>query len=189
MADWSAAIAEAYAHAPAEEYVVRTLELIHPVFVDREGAADSIRVALDERDWDLELESGAPLFAGQTKTFEALAMEASLPAQDEGGMGELKLSLDNVPGTIIQHLKAAVRVRASALLIYREWIAIKSGTPPTYSVSGPPDLIIDQLTVKVVTATRLRLEANASFVDLLNRAFPRRKFSQTDFPGLFGGTT
>lgn len=182
---WTEALAEAYAAAPADEYVISTLELIHPAFVDDEGAADSVRVALDGRDWLLELEENAPLFAGEVKLFEALAMQITLPEQTESNLGSLNMALDNVPRTIWPKLQAAARVRASAMVIYREWVAVKSGTD--YAVSGPPDMVIDQLTMRMVTATQLRLEGKAGFVDLLNKSFPRKIFDQETFPGLFGG--
>ena len=184
---WSSALEEAYASAPADEYVIHTLELLHPAFVDEDDNADSIRVALDERAWDLEMEAGAPLFGGEIKRFEPLALTVSLPEQSETSMGALDLSLDNVPGTIWTKLQAAAKVRASAMVIYREWVAIQSGG--SYAVSGPPDMIIDQLTMRVVSATLLRLSGTATFVDLLNKSFPRMTFDQDNWPGLFGAST
>lgn len=187
MPDWSAAIAEAYAVAPADDYVVHTLELVHPAFVDGQGNADSVRVALDNRSWDLRLEAGAPLFGGQVKSFEPLAMQVSLPEQSETTFGSLKLALDNVPRTIWPKLQAAARVRASAQVIYREWVAVRNLVTGVYTTADAPDMIIDQLTMRIVTATVLRLEGNATFVDLLNKGFPRRRFTAADYPGLFGG--
>ncbi|KRA44702.1 DUF1833 family protein [Devosia sp. Root635] len=181
---WSAALAEAYAVAPADDFVIHTLELLHPAFVDGDDEADSIRVALDGRAWDLELEAGAPLFGGEVKRFEPLSLKVSLPEQSETSFGSLNLSLDNVPRTIWPKLQAAARVRASAQVIYREWVAVKSGSE--YETDGPPDMIIDQLTMRVVTATQLRLSGTASFVDLLNRSFPRMTFDMESYPALFG---
>jgi hypothetical protein len=184
---WTTALQEAYASAPADEFVVSTIELIHPAFVDEADDPDSIRVALDDRDWDLTYEATAPLFAGETKSFSALAMKVSLPEQGEGTLGTLTLALDNVPLTIWPQLQAAARIRASAQVIYREWVAVRDVGTGVYTASATPDMIIDQLTMKVVTASLLRLEGQASFVDLLNKSFPRRIFSRDDFPGLFGG--
>ena len=187
MSEWSAALEEAYASAPVDDYIVATLELIHPAFVDGEDNADSVRVALDERAWSLTYEAGAPLFGGETKTFEPLAMQVTLPEQAESGFGSLKLSLDNVPRSIWPKLQAAAKVRASARVIYREWVATRDTETGVYASEGPPDLIIDQLTMRVVSASVLRLDGTATFVDLLNKGFPRRTFSRAAFPGLFGG--
>jgi len=188
MPSWTDALAEAYASAPADDYVVSTLELIHPAFVDGSGNADSIRVALDDRSWDLTYEATAPLFAGETKTFEPLAMQVTMPEQSETSFGTLNMAIDNVSRSVWPKLQAAARIRASAAVIYREWVATRNVSTGVYSVSGPPDLIIDQLTMRVVTATLLRLEGQATFVDLLNKGFPRRIFSRDDFPGLFGAS-
>jgi hypothetical protein len=187
MSDWTSALEEAYASAPADEFVVSTLELIHQAFVDDENNADSIRVVLDENPWDLELEEGAALFGGETKTFEPLAIEVSLPEQSDANLGSLRLSLDNVPRDVWTKMQAAARIRASAQLIYREWIATKNPLTQEYSVVGAPDMVIGGLTVKVISASILRIEGTATFVDLLNKKFPRRMFSRDDFPGLFGG--
>ncbi|WP_297105129.1 DUF1833 family protein [uncultured Devosia sp.] len=186
MTDWSQALEEAYASAPADEFVVSTLELIHPAFVDESDNADSVRIVLDERDWDLTLEADAPLFGGETKTFQALAMDVTLPEQVDGQMGSIKLALDNVPRTVWPKLQAAAKVRASARLVYREWVAVRDAESGAYVASTAPDLIIGDLTMRVVSASVLRIEGTATFVDLLNKGFPRRTFSREDFPGLFG---
>lgn len=183
---WTAAQQEAYAYAPAESYSISCLELIHPQFVDEDDNQDSIRVTLDTRSWDLEHEATAPLFAGQVKTYEPLALRVTLPEQSETTMGTLNLSLDNVPRTIWPKLQRAARVRASAMVIFREWVAERNLETGALSVSGPPDMIVDQLTMKVVRATQVQLSATAGFVDLLNKRFPRRIFDRTDFPGLHG---
>lgn len=187
MADWTQALEEAYASAPADEHVLSTLELIHPAFTDEGGNADSVRIVLDDLDWDLRLEPDAPLFGGQVKTFQSLALQVTLPEQVEGQMGSIKVAIDNVPLTIWKKLQAGARVRASAQLIYREWVAVRETGSGEYQVGNTPDLIIGQLTMRVVSATVLRIEGTASFVDLLNKGFPRRSFSRADFPGLFGG--
>jgi hypothetical protein len=182
---WSEALEEAYASAPADEFTISTLELIHAAFVDGDGFPDSIRVALDERSWNLQLEAGAPLKAGQTVTFDPLAVEVQLPEQDDARLGEMQLSLDGVPRAYIDQIDSAVGVRSSALLIYREWIATHDPLTGAYSVSGPPDYVLGSMTVKLIEVDKLRISATATFMDLLNRAFPRRKFTREDFSGLF----
>lgn len=188
---WTAALQEAYASAPADEFVISTLELLHPAFetADSPSEADSIRIVLDERDWDLTLEAAAPLHGGESVHFSSLALQVSLPEQTEGTLGQMQLALDNVPRDIWTKLQAAARVRATAAVIYREWVAIRNMSTGVYTCTGTPDMIIDQLSVKVITASILRMEATAQFVDLLNKAFPRRTFDRDSFPGLFGGST
>lgn len=189
MPDWTAALEEAYASAPADEYVIATLEILHAAFVTDTSPTepDSIRISLDEREWSLELEAAAPLKGGQSVTFEPLAIRVVLPEQEEGRFGSMKLALDNVPLEYIDQLEAAASVRSPATLIYREWVAVRGGSPNEYQVSGPPDFVLGQLTIKVVEVNLLSIEAEATFLDLLNKPFPRRRFTREAFPALFGG--
>lgn len=189
MPDWTEALEEAYATAPADEYVVATLEIIHAAFVTAGSPEepDSIRIALDDRPFELMLEAGAPLRGGQTVLFEPLAMRVIMPEQEEGRFGSARIALDNVPMDYLEHLELAATIRSPARMIYREWITIKSGSPAEYVSSGPPDFIMGELTVKIVEATLLSIEAEAMFLDLLNQSFPRRRFTREAFPALFGG--
>lgn len=184
----SDALAEAYALAPADEYVISTLEILHAAFVSGSPPQpDSIRISLDQRPWELELEVAAPLHGGQTVLFEPLAMRVVQPEQEEGRMGTMRIALDNVPLEYLEQLEQAATMRSPARLIYREWVAVQSGSPPEYAVSGPPDYIVGELTIKVVEANLLTIEAEAMFLDLLNKSFPRRRFTREAFPALFGG--
>jgi hypothetical protein len=96
------------------------------------------------------------------------------------------MTLDNVPRSIWPYLQNAAKVRASAMVIFRQWVAERDLMTGAYTVSGPPDMIVDQLTMKVVKATQLQLTGSAGFVDLLNKSFPRRIFDRDNFPGLHG---
>lgn len=184
--EWTQALQEAYASAPADQVVLDCLELIHPAFVDRDDNQDSVRIAIDDQSWVLEHESSAPLFAGQSKRYEPLAVNVKLPEQAEGTLGSLEITLDNVPRTVWPKLQAAAKVRASAMLIYRQWVGSKSLETGVCTFSGPPDLIIGNLTMNVVKATQLQLTGTAAFVDLLSKGFPRRTFDRDGFPGLHG---
>lgn len=182
---WTEALQEAYASAPADEYIIATLELIHPAFVDEEENPDSIRIALDDRQWTLQLEAEAPLKGGQSVVFEPLAMRVTLPEQSEGRLGEMKLAIDGVSRQYIDKLDDAAGVRATAALIYREWLATHDPEDGSYAVSGGPDYVLGGMTVKLIDVRQTTIEATATFMDLLNRPFPRRKFTREDFPALF----
>lgn len=185
MADFSEALQEAYASAPADEFIIETLELIHAAFVDDDNLPDSIRVCLDNQSHMLKLEDNAPLKGGQVVLFEPLALDVTLPEQKEGTLGELTLSFDGVPPEYLEKLDSAVGLRSSALLIYREWVAIHDKETGTYTADGPPDFVLGDMTIKRIRASQTSIEATATFIDLLNRGFPRRKFTREDFPGLF----
>lgn len=178
---------EIYASAPVDEYVLSTIELIHPNFVGTNGQTDSIRVAIDNVAWDLRLEPDAPLFAGQIKRFEPLAVSVRQPPQEEGRLGEMVLSIDNVPQQYIGHIRKAATVNSPALIIYREYIINHNNTTGVWTVASTsgPAYKIGNLSVSKIRATALRIDATARFVDVLNTTVPRRTFSREDYPGLF----
>ncbi|MEJ8571221.1 DUF1833 family protein [Microbaculum marinum] len=178
---------EIYASAPVDEYELITLELIHATFEAPGGGPDSIRIALDDQDWDLPIEDNAPLFGGQTKTFEALALDVTMPAQEEGSLGEMEIAIDNVPQQYMNRLRRAVTVRSPASVICRKYILhhdTDTGDYTLASTDGPVEKI-DQLSIKRVRGTTLRLTSTARFVDILNTSVPRRIFTRDGFPGLF----
>jgi hypothetical protein len=184
---WSAAIEEARASAPADVFELETIEILHPAFVDEEDAPDSIRAVLDEREWSLELEADAPLHGGETVLFKPVALNIVRPEQAAGGFGEVQLSIDNVNRALMPHLDAAVQIRATAQLIVRVYLAVRDGDTGEYSVGGPPDEILGELTIRDIDISGTTLNCTARFMDLLSVGFPRRIFSREDFPALFGG--
>ena len=186
MADiWDVAVEEARASASGEQFEVETIELIHPVITDKEGLPDSIRLVLDEREWPLQLEAGAPLHGGQTVLFTPCAMRVTVPEQVEGKVGEVRLAFDAVPRTIHPWLDKALTIRADGRLIVRVWLANRNSLTGEYTAVGGPREVLRGLAVREVMATATAIEMTASFKDLVRVGFPRRLFTQQEFPGLF----
>lgn len=184
---WSEAIEEARASAPADVFEIETIEILHPEFRDEEDQPDSIRGVLDTRAWDLELEPDAPLKGGETVTFDPIGFRVERPAQEAGTLGEVRLAFDNVPRTHMPLLDEAVKVRATAELIVRSWVAVRDGETGVYAAEGPPGEVLRGLTIRGVRITGRTVTATARFLDLLNLGFPRRIFTREEFPALFGG--
>jgi hypothetical protein len=84
MATITEALAEVYASNPQDEVVLTTLELRHSSFIDDAGNPAPIRVVADYNDLVATLESDAPLNAGQSVTFTAVAFQFALPSMEEG---------------------------------------------------------------------------------------------------------
>jgi hypothetical protein len=188
MADlWSDAIEEARASAPADTIELETIEILHAGIVDAEDNPDSIRGVLDDREWLLQLEDDAPLRGGETVLFSPLALRVDLPSQEADASTGARLAFDNVPRTFMPVLDEAVKIRATAELIVRTWVAVRDPETGIYSVSGPPDEKLAGLTIREIDMSGTTITATARFIDLLNRGFPSRTFSREDFPALFGG--
>lgn len=182
------ALEEAYASAPADEFVLQTLEIQHPAFVDPDGNPDSLRAAVnDRRAWNLKIEPDAPMFAGQVKTFEPIAVEVVGPEQDETSLGQMRLKIDNVPQRYIRHLTEAATMSTPIRVIYREYLLTHDPGTGTWTVASTdgPAYRIGGLTMKAVDATMLALEGVAGFIDVLNQSAPTETFGREHYPGLW----
>lgn len=185
MADiWDAAVEEARASASVDQFELETIELMHPAFI-ADGLPASIRLVLDEREWNLELEAAAPLDGGETVLFVPAAMRVVRPEQVEGQIGEVRLAFDFVARDVLPWIDSALSIRADGRLILRTWLATRNMATGAYTCSGAPQEILGGLTVRELQADALSIEMTAAFKDLINVGYPRRLFTQADFPGLF----
>jgi hypothetical protein len=178
---WTEALQEAYASAPSDEVILHTLELRHPAFPDT-----SIRVVMDHGEeyvvsgeevdgHFLGLEVDAPVQAGQVVFFQACMFSLTLPDQKEGSLPTIEVELDNVTRLVMEHLDAAIGLKAPMELTYREYIA---------SDMGEPQFILGGLTLKEVKSNLGRVTGTAQFSDLVNKSFPKKLYRPSEFQGL-----
>lgn len=163
----SQALREAYANAKPVQ-ILHTLEFRHPNFTT------PIRVVLDRKDWDLKLESTAPVDPGQVVTWIGYAFEFTLP--EALGMPEIEISIDNVSGDIVQYLDLAAQSPDYIEVTYRAYLADDTSGPQ----NDPPLTLI----VREVSADTYRVRARCGFGDLANRKFPSEVYDLQRFPGL-----
>lgn len=175
---WSEALKEAYASAPVDIVVYPTLEISHPTLpepvrlVIEEGEKISDDPPIHGR--MLRLEETAPANAGELVPFVSCAVTATLPAATEKEAPEMALSIDNVPGELMEALERAVTTDEPIGVIYREYL---DSDPDTVHFS------LDGLTLRRVTATMYRIEGRAGFLDLYNRQF-LTDYTAEAFPSL-----
>lgn len=190
---WSDALQEAYAYASgSEDIILSTIELMHPTFVDPEDTPVPIRMVNQEGDlliegdeedpesfdvygFNMGIEEGATYNAGETVTFVSVGFELGHPAQEEGKLGSFTISFDNITKKISKQLDNALTVRAPITMIYREYL---------HSDLTTPQLVVALLNIRSVSSTVFRVEAVASFTDLVNKRVPNIVYRPKDFPGL-----
>lgn len=182
---FDAAVAEARASASVDVFELETVEIIHPALVGDDDLPDSLRLVLDERAWMLLLEADAPLRGGQTVEFTPCAMRVVRPSQTEGQIGNVSLAFDFVSRAVLPVIDEALSIRADGRLVLRTWLATRNMATGDYSVAGPPSERLQGLTIREIRATETTVELTAAFKDMVNVGFPRRLFTQADFPGLF----
>ncbi|MFU2510575.1 DUF1833 family protein [Pseudoalteromonas sp. ASV78] len=151
-----------YASATTNDLPIHTLEL----------QADSF--------WVIRLCNGfdnvnAGIEGGENVIFEASGMGVSLPSRAVKGRQDLQFQLDNVSGEALEKVDAAKDAGDKIKVIYRVYTASDLTEP-----AEPPV----EMTAVSVQATAMRVNVVASFNDLVNRAWPRDRYTPDTAPGL-----
>ena len=177
MATIDQALAEVYASNPQDDFVLNTLELRHPTFVDDNGNPTAARVVSNFEALTARLEPGAPLNAGELVRFEAAGFEFTLPKREQGQPPELSITLKGASWKIIAHLENAITMTDKIQVTYRRFLA-KSPE------AGPRDGRPMTLYASVVNADLDAVTMTASLTDIHNKAFPSVVYLPSVFPGL-----
>ncbi|MGS0535362.1 DUF1833 family protein [Pseudoalteromonas sp. SaAl2] len=151
-----------YASAPVDDLPIHTLEL----------QADSL--------WTLRICDGfddvtAGIEGDEMVPFLASGMGVSLPTRGVKGRQDLQFQIDNVTGEALTKVNEAIDAGVPIKVIYR-----------VYTVSDltePAEPAIEMKAVDV-QATALSLNVIASFNDLVNKAWPKNRYTPTIAPGL-----
>jgi len=166
----SAAIAEAYASAPAGEVVIHTLEFRHPSFTT------PLRVVRDKQDITATLEASAPLDPSTAVTFVGFAFDLELPDVTTGPSPELLITIDNVSREVLMYMDQAANSSDLIEVTYRPYLASDLSSPQM----DPPLTMV----VRDVEADIFSITARCGFGDFANKPFPRDVYDLTRFPGL-----
>lgn len=160
----NAAKAALYAQSTDEAFII-LVTINHSTFTD------PVRVASDP----LELlpVAGVRGVVSRGEEFVFLPFNIELPAQDDSGVAKARLSVDNISREIV----AAVRTATSALSINIE--IVLASDPDTVEVSIE-DFRLDRVTYDALTVSG---DISVEYFDL--EPFPARRFTPSDFPGLF----
>ena len=173
----SEAYAEALAQAPADDPILHTIELIHPLFVNDFGAATAIRCVRDHADLVATLEADAPLNGGQAVTFTGIPFDFTPPEEgDTGSPPVMMVALDNVSREIAKHMKEATGSLALIEMIYRPYMVSDLTAP---HISPPLSMYLRNVKVFLTQVT-----AEASFGGMSNRRFPAAEYTRDTFPSL-----
>jgi hypothetical protein len=176
MADaWSDAIAEAYASAPLEDVILSTLELSHPALAEPIRVVADLGEIIGEADEQPVFGHMLTLETGEVAKFIACGFGFALPAQEEGQIPSVQISVDNIAYLITPQLDGLLGSRAKLEVVYREYLA---------SDPSAPQFILPGLSMANVTSDLNQLTGTATFADLVNRNFPNKVYRPSEYPGL-----
>lgn len=122
-------------------------------------------------DYDLPLELGA-----DTTTFEAVGFSFKLPGQNDQGLQELSIEIDNVDRRIGDFIRAVSKYDAPVIVRYRPYLSSDLSEP---QLDPPLELILSDVSV-----TETKVTGRATFADIINLDFLNQIYTRRRFPSL-----
>lgn len=113
--------------------------------------------------------------AGLTRTFVAAGIDVALPKRDNSGSQALTFAIDNVTGVAQQLIDQALEARAKIGMVFRIFIS----TDLTAPAEAPY-----RMTVLGGSMEGSTVQLQAGYFDLINLAWPRRKYTLAFAPCL-----
>lgn len=124
------------------------------------------------RGWDditVILETGAQA------TFTGSAIDVALPARNSDGTQDLKFAISNIDGVVSTAIRNALDNLSNASLTFRRYISTDLSAP-----ASPPFT----LTIKEGSWTATEVQITAGYMNILDTAWPRFRYTLPLFPGL-----
>ncbi|WIO41052.1 DUF1833 family protein [Klebsiella electrica] len=112
---------------------------------------------------------------GDTVTFTACAMDIALPARNSDGTQDLQFAIGNIDGTVSTAIRNALDKLSSASLIYRNYLSTDLAAPASVPYT---------LAIKSGSWTATQAQITAGYMNVLDTAWPRYRYTLNGFPGL-----
>lgn len=117
----------------------------------------------------------ATIETGEVKTFTACGIDIALPAKNADGTQDLNFAICNVDGVVSSEVRDAINNLQDAYLIYRCFISTDRSAPANVPYT---------LTIKSGYWTAVEVQFTAGYMNVLDTAWPRWRYTLPDFPGL-----
>ncbi|AFE60779.1 hypothetical protein Q7S_23086 (plasmid) [Rahnella aquatilis HX2] len=112
---------------------------------------------------------------GDTVTFTACAIDIALPARNSDGTQDLQFAISNIDGEVSTAIRIALDNLSGATLKYRNYISTDLNAPASTPYT---------LAVKSGSWTALQVQIKAGYMNILDTAWPRYRYTLPNFPGL-----
>lgn len=112
---------------------------------------------------------------GDTVTFIACPMDIALPARNADSTQDLKFALCNIDGVVSTAIRKAINDRNAASLTYRSFISTDLTAPAAVPYT---------LAIKSGYWTATEVQITAGYMNVLDTAWPRYRYTLPSFPGL-----
>ena len=112
---------------------------------------------------------------GQVLTFSASGIDIALPAKNADGTQDLQFAVGNIDGVVSSAIRAALESQSKATLTYRSYISTDLSAPSEKPFT---------LAIKSGSWTATEVQISAGYMNILDKAWPRRRYTLADYPGL-----
>ena len=113
--------------------------------------------------------------SGDTVTFSASAIDIALPARNSDGTQDLQFAISNIDGKVSAAIRNALDNLSGATLKYRNYISTDLSAPASKPYT---------LAVKSGSWTALQVQIKAGYMNILDTAWPRNRYTLPYYPGL-----
>lgn len=112
---------------------------------------------------------------GDSITFEASAIDIALPARNSDGTQDLQFAISNIDGEVSTAIRNALANLDTGSLTYRQYVSTDLSAPATVPYT---------LAIKSGSWTALQAQITAGYMNVLDTAWPRFRYTLNEFPGL-----
>lgn len=112
---------------------------------------------------------------GNVVTFQASAIDIALPARNSDGTQDLQFAIDNIDGVVSTAIRNALENLSSASLTYRNYVSSDLTAPASVPYT---------LAIKNGTWTATQAQITAGYMNVLDTAWPRYRYTLPYYPGL-----
>ena len=178
----SAALAEYYASASTDSYIVLVGTLDHPAWPEPQHMISGVDPDPDNPDYRVMM----PKEGGGTLSCIPCAFGITPLGHDRDGPTDGRVTIDNVNDLLESHLEAGLGYNEPITVEIRTYLVPPAGL----GAVTEPDEVIEGLILREVTFPSMsRAEGTISFIDGREQNVPTGPnafFTRDEYPGLFG---
>ncbi|WP_148250593.1 DUF1833 family protein [Raoultella terrigena] len=112
---------------------------------------------------------------GDVLTFSAAGIDIALPARNSDGTQDLQFAISNIDGEVSTAIRKALANLEIGSLTYRQYVSTDLSAPATVPYT---------LAIKSGSWTAIQAQITAGFMNVLDTAWPRFRYTLNEFPGL-----
>ncbi|ENZ7654319.1 DUF1833 family protein [Klebsiella aerogenes] len=112
---------------------------------------------------------------GAVITFSAAAIDIAIPARNSDGTQDLQFAISNINGEVSTAIRDALATQQDGVLTYRQYVSTDLNAPASVPYT---------LAIKAGSWTALQAQITAGYMNVLDTAWPRFRYTLNEYPGL-----